>query len=94
MHFSRQLALAPKPQSLLRLELRHTEQMAEDLEPVPLGEFAQFGNGLSDEGHGLVRAALPIDSSVGDRRFLPEAVRFRPRPALLNKFDPIPSSIL
>ena len=56
---SRQLALAAKPQALFRLELRHAEQMAEDLEPMALGEFGQFGNGLRDEGHGLVRAALP-----------------------------------
>ena len=56
---SRQLALAAQPQALFGLELRHAEQMAEDLEPVALGEFGQFGNGLRDEGHGLVRAALP-----------------------------------
>ena len=57
---SRQLALAAQPQALFGLELRHAEQMAENLEPMPLGEFGQFGNGLRDEGHGLVRAALPI----------------------------------
>src|SRR5882757_4955245 len=34
--------------------------MAEDLQPVAPGQFAQIGNGLRDEGHGLVRAALPI----------------------------------
>ena len=56
---SRQLALAAQPQAFFGLELRHAEQMAEDLKPVPFGEFAQFGNGLRDEGHGLVRAALP-----------------------------------
>jgi hypothetical protein len=39
-------------------QLRHSEQMAEDLEPVALGKFGQFGNGLGDEGHGLVGAAL------------------------------------
>ena len=39
---------------------RHAEQMPEDLEPMALGEFGQFGNALGDEGHGLVRAALPI----------------------------------
>ena len=55
---SRQLALAAQPQALFRLELRHAEQMIEDLEPVALGEFGEFGNGLRDEGHGLVRAAL------------------------------------
>ena len=55
---SRQLVLAPGTQALFRLELRHAEQMIEDLEPVALGEFGQFGNGLRDEGHGLVGAAL------------------------------------
>ncbi len=32
--------------------------MAEDLQPVALGELGQFGNGLRNEGHGLVGAAL------------------------------------
>ena len=57
---SRQLALAPQPQMLFRLELRHSKQMVEDFQPVALGQFTQIGNGLRDEGHGLVRAALPI----------------------------------
>ena len=57
---SRQLALAAKPQALFGFELHHPEQMAEDLELVAPGQFAQIGNGLRDEGHGLVRAALPI----------------------------------
>jgi hypothetical protein len=54
----RQLAFASQPQPFFGFELRHPEQMAEDLEPVALGEFGQFGNGLCDEGHGLVGAAL------------------------------------
>ena len=58
IRLSRQLALAPQPQALFGFELRHPEQMAEDLEPVAFGEFGQFGNGLRDEGHGLVGAAL------------------------------------
>ena len=44
---------------LFRLELRHSKQMAEDLEVMAPGEFGQIGNGLCDEGHGFVRAALP-----------------------------------
>ena len=38
----------------------HRKQMPEDLEFVALGQFDQIGNGLRDEGHGLIRAALPI----------------------------------
>ena len=57
---SRKLALAAKPQALFRFELRHREQVAEDLELVAFGQSAQFGNGLRDEGHSLIRAALPI----------------------------------
>ena len=57
---SRQPAPAPQPQALFRLELGHPEQMAEDLELVAPGELDQFDNSLRDEGHGLVRAALPM----------------------------------
>src|SRR3954447_21909216 len=55
---SRQLVLAPGAQELFRLELRHAEQMAQHLQPVALRQLDQFSNGLRDEGHGLVRAAL------------------------------------
>ena len=89
----RQLALAPQPQAFLRLELRHAEQMIEDFEPVPPGEFDQFDNGPAMKATASSGPPSPIDSSVSDRRSLPEAVRFRPPPALLNKPDPIPSSI-
>jgi hypothetical protein len=34
--------------------------VTEDLEFVAPGEPGQFGNGFRDEGHGLVRAALPL----------------------------------
>jgi hypothetical protein len=34
-----------------------------------------------------------MDSTVVDRRFLPEAVRFRPPPALVNKLAPTPRFI-
>ena len=44
---------------LFRLELRHAKQVAEEFQPMAFGEFAQIGNGLRDEGHSLVRAALP-----------------------------------
>jgi hypothetical protein len=49
---------APGAQPFFRLELRHAEQMAEYLEPMPLRQLDQFGNGLGNEGHGLVGAAL------------------------------------
>ena len=55
---SRQLVPAPGTQALFRLELRHAEQMAEHLQPVALRQLDQFGNGLRNEGHGLVGAAL------------------------------------
>ena len=70
-----------------RLELRHAEQMAEHLEPVSLRQLDQFGDGLRNEGHGLVRSAFPsVRSSGGESRRLPEAFRFRPPAALLKKF--------
>jgi hypothetical protein len=50
--------LAPRAQALFRLELRHAEQVTEHLEPVALRQLNQFGNGLGNEGHGLVGAAL------------------------------------
>jgi len=50
--------LAPGTQALFRLELRHAEQMAEHLQPVALRQLDQFGNGLRNEGHGLIGAAL------------------------------------
>ena len=55
---SRQLVLAPGAQAFLCLELRHAEQMAQHLQPVALRQLDQFGDGLRDEGHGLIRAAL------------------------------------
>ena len=57
---SRQLALAAGPHPLVRLELCHAEQVAEDLKAMVLCKLDQFGNGFRDEGHGLVRAALPV----------------------------------
>ena len=35
-------------------------QVAEDLKPMDLCQLGQFGHGFRDEGHGLVRAALPV----------------------------------
>ena len=61
-----QLALAPGAQPFFRLELRHSEQMAEHLEPVAFRQLDQFGNSLGDEGHGLVRAAL-LTPLIGGR---------------------------
>jgi hypothetical protein len=34
--------------------------VAEDLKPVVLRQLDQFGDGFGDEGHGLVRTALPV----------------------------------
>jgi hypothetical protein len=34
--------------------------MVEDVEPVAPRQFGQFGNGLRDEGHGLIGTALSI----------------------------------
>jgi len=50
--------LAPCAQPFFGLELRHAEQMTEHLEPMALRQLDQFGNGLRNEGHGLVGAAL------------------------------------
>jgi len=55
---SRQLVLAPGAQAFLGLQLRHAEQMAEHLQLVALRQLDQFRNGLGNEGHGLIRAAL------------------------------------
>ena len=56
----RQLFLAAGTQPLFGLELRHPEQVAENLKPMALGQLDQFGNGFRDEGHGLIRTALPV----------------------------------
>ena len=81
---------APGPQPFFRLELRHSEQMTEHFEPVAFRQLDQFGDSLCDEGHSLIRAALLTPFSAlfqGEgNRFLPEAFRFRPPPALLKKF--------
>jgi hypothetical protein len=50
---------APQSQPLFGFELRHSEQVSENIEPVAPGQQGQFGYGLRDEGHSLVRAALP-----------------------------------
>jgi hypothetical protein len=57
---SRQLAFAAEPQPFFGFQLRHRQQMVEQVEPVAPGELGEFGNGLPDEGRGLIRAALPI----------------------------------
>jgi hypothetical protein len=59
-HSSRQLALAAQPQPLFGFQLYHRQQIVEHAELVAPGELGQFGNGLPDEGRGLIRAALPI----------------------------------
>jgi len=49
---------APGTQPFFRLKLRHAQQMSEHFEPMALRQLDQFGNGLGNEGHGLVGAAL------------------------------------
>jgi hypothetical protein len=49
---------APGAQPFFRFELRHAEQMREHFQPMALRQLDQFGNGLGNEGHGLVGAAL------------------------------------
>jgi hypothetical protein len=56
---SRELVFAPGAQAFFRLELRHGEQVAEYLQPVSLRQLDQFGDGLRNEGHGLVGPAFP-----------------------------------
>jgi len=56
---SRQLAPGPQPQMLVGLELRHPQEIMQHVQLVALGELAQGGHLLCDEGHGLVCAALP-----------------------------------
>jgi hypothetical protein len=56
-------------QPFFRLELRHAEQMAEHLEPMALRQLDQFGNGLGNEGHGLVRAAFLTSFMIFGWRF-------------------------
>jgi hypothetical protein len=61
--------LTPSAQALFRFELRHAEQMTQHFQPVALGQLDQFGNGLGDEGHGLVRAAFPTSFMIFGWRF-------------------------
>jgi len=56
---SRQLALAPQPQVLVGLQLGHAQQIMQHVELVTLGELAQDGHLLGDEGDGFLDAALP-----------------------------------
>jgi hypothetical protein len=75
---SRKLVFAPSAQAFFRLELRHAEQMAEYLQPMSLRQLDQFGDGLCNEGHSLVRPAFP-STFVGWRFRL--FARSRPLPA-------------
>ena len=65
---SRQLALAPQPQVLVGLQLGHAQQIMQHIELVPLGERAQDGRLLGDEGDGLIDAALPWFLTARARR--------------------------
>jgi hypothetical protein len=60
---------ASRTQAFLRFELRHAEQMAEHFQPVALGQLDQFGNGLGNESHGLVRTAFLTSFMIFGWRF-------------------------
>jgi hypothetical protein len=55
----RQIAFAAKPQVFRRFHLRHLQQMAEHLEPVTPRQARELDEVLRDQGHGLVRPAIP-----------------------------------
>src|SRR5260370_5780019 len=55
---SRQVPFAAEPQMFLGFELRHPEQEAEHVELVASRQPGQLGNGLRNDGRGLVRASL------------------------------------
>jgi hypothetical protein len=94
--------LAPGAQAFFRLELRHAEQVTEYLQPMALRQLDQFGDGLGNESHGLVRAAL--SSSFFGWRFrffarslaLPAARSLAQKICILNdtKYDPEITSLM
>jgi hypothetical protein len=42
----------------LGFQLRHPQEMAEHLQPMPLRQQGQVGGGLRNEGRGLVRSTI------------------------------------
>ena len=54
----RQIALAAQPDALVRFHLRHLEQRGEHVELVAPRYPREVGDGLCNEGRGLVRSAL------------------------------------
>jgi len=73
----RQLSLAAKPQPLLRLQLRHAKQEAEQAEPVATRQPGEVGDHLRNKGRGLVRTAIPV-RLVGSRTPIPARGCARP----------------
>jgi hypothetical protein len=52
-----------------RFQLRHPQEMAEHLEPMPLRQPGQIGGGFRDEGRGLVRPTIAA-RLIGPRRLV------------------------
>ena len=81
---SRQGPLATKPQMFLGFQLRHPEQEAKHVELVASrqpGQLGQLGNGLRNQGRGLIRPALA-------RWFIASRT---PPPALMRTRPPVPT---
>ena len=68
--YSRQPALAAKPDALLGFQLRHLEQSDQHAELVAPRQSGQFGNRFRDEARGLIRPAIP-GRIIGWRRPTP-----------------------
>jgi hypothetical protein len=56
---SRKPALAAKPDALLGFQLRHLEQAHQHAESMTTRHPSKVGDGLCNEGGGLVRPAIP-----------------------------------
>jgi hypothetical protein len=67
---SRQLALAAKPDPVLRFHLRHLEQTHQHAEPVTPRYPRKVGGSFGNEGRGLIRPAIP-QRIVGSRTPVP-----------------------
>src|SRR5665647_3283900 len=78
---SRQGPFATKPQMFLGFQLRHPEQEAKHVELVASRQPGQLGNGLRNQGRGLIRPALA-------RRFIASRT---PPPALMRTRPPTPT---
>src|SRR4030081_2600262 len=80
----RQLAFAAQPDALFRFHVRHLEQADQHAELVTPRDPSQLGDGLRDEGRGLIRpATLRI---IGSRtRILAPGCGRSPAPCLGQK---------